>query len=217
MKGFTRSRPVSEFARICALAEGQHGLVGISQLRGEVTEQILTQWQDAEIVEPVIDGVIRVRAGARHPHQTVYATWLLAEATPAWERSLTALVISHRSAAELYGAGTAAPEGIELSGRARNSLPAGVTVHPRSVREDECVVVEGLPVTGPARTLADLADRQGLDLSDLGRLARSFISQGWTTIEQLGAELTEQFAGRAGQDQDGSAWLSAALDAAAKG
>lgn len=200
------------FARVCALAEGQHGLAAIAQLRGEVTEQVLAQWQDAEIVEPVIDGVIRVRAGASHPHPTLYATWLLADATPAWERSLTTLVVSHQSAALLYGAGTANPTGIEFSGRARLTLPAKVTVYPRSAREDECGVVEGLPVTGPARTLADLADGQGLDLSDLGRLARSFISQGWTTAEQLGEELTEQFT-----DQDGPAWLESALDAASKG
>lgn len=204
------------FGRVCALAEGQHGLVAIAQLRGEVSEQVLAQWQNAEIVEPVINGVIRVRAGASHPHPTLYATWLLADATPAWERSLTTLVVSHQSAAQLYGAGTASPTGIEFSGRARLALPAGVTVHPRSAREDECGVVEGLPITGPARTLADLADRQGLDLSDLGRLARSFISQGWSTADSLGTELTGQFAG---QDPayDGPAWLESALDAAAKG
>jgi hypothetical protein len=228
MKGFARPRMLDAFVRVCALAEGQHGLVAIAQLRGEVTEQVLAQWQEAEIVEPVIDGVIRVRAGASHPHPTLYATWLLAEATPAWERSLTTLVVSHQSAALLYGAGTAAPTGIEFSGRARNTLPTGVTVHPRSVREAECNVVEGMPVTGPARTLADLADGQGFDLSDLGRLARSFIGQGWTTADSLGAELTEQFASRgpaqaagqaATQDpaHDGPAWLEAALDAAAKG
>jgi hypothetical protein len=216
MKGFARPRMLDAFARVCTLAEGQHGLVAIAQLRGQVTEQVVAQWQDAEIVEPVIDGVIRVRAGASHPHPTLYATWLLADVTPAWERSLTTLVVSHQSAAQLYGAGSAAPAGIEFSGRARNALPTGVTVRPRSVREDECTVVEGLPVTGPARTLADLADDQGLDLSDLGRLARSFISQGWTTADRLGAELTEQFAGR-DPAHDGPAWLEAALDAAARG
>ncbi|MFD3402854.1 hypothetical protein ACFWUU_19360 [Kribbella sp. NPDC058693] len=214
MKGFARPKNLDAFARLCALAEGQHGLVAIAQLHDQVTDQVLAQWQDAEIVEPVIDGVIRVRAGASHAHQTLYATWLLSDATPGWERPLTTLVVSHRSAAELYGAGSVSADGIEFSGRARKDLPSGVTVHPRSVREDECTVIEGLPVTGPARTLADLADGQGLDLSDLGRLARSLISQGWTTSDRLGTELTEQFADQA---YDGPAWLEAALDAAAKG
>ena len=216
MKGFARPNVLDAFARICTLADGQHGLVAIAQLRGAITEQVLAQLQDAEIVEPVVDGVLRVRAGASHPHPTLYATWLLAEASPAWERPLTTLVVSHRSAARLYGAGTVGGDEIEFSGRARNALPDGVTVHPRSVKEDQCRVVEGLPVTGPARTLADLADGQGLDLSDLGRLARSLISQGWTTTDQLGAELTEQFADRE-PAYDGPTWLGSALDAAAKG
>ncbi|MFD7156804.1 hypothetical protein ACFV9C_19540 [Kribbella sp. NPDC059898] len=216
MKGFTRPNLLDAFTRICTLADGQHGMFAIAQLRGEVTDQVLAQLRDAEIVEPVVDGVLRVRAGATHPHQTLYATWLLAEATPAWERSLTTLVVSHQTAAQLYGAGTASGSRIEFSGRARNTLPDNVTVFPRSVPEEQCTVVEGLPVTGPARTLADLADGQGFDLSDLGRLARSFISQGWTTAEQLGPELTEQFAGR-DPAYDGPAWLESALAAAGRG
>jgi hypothetical protein len=216
MKGFARPRMLDAFTRICRLADGQHGLVAIAQLRDEVTEQVLAQLQEAEIVEPVIDGVLRVRAGASHPHPTLYATWLLADASPAWERTPTALVVSHRTAARLYGAGTVGGDEIEFSGRSRSALPAGVTVHPRSVHDDQYRVVEGLPVTSPARTLADLAEGQGLDLSDLGRLARSFISQGWTTADQLGAELTEQFSGRE-PAYDGPTWLESALDAAAKG
>jgi hypothetical protein len=216
MKGFARPRTLEAFGRICSLAEGQHGLVAIAQLRGEVTEQVLAQLRDAEIVEPIVEGVLRVRAGASHPHPTLYATWLLAEASPAWERSLTTLVVSHRSAARLYGAGSVGGDELEFSGRARNALPGNVTVYPRSVAEDQCRVIEGLPVTAPARTLADLADGQGLDLSDLGRLARSFISQGWTTADELGAGLTRQFAGRE-PAYDGPSWLESALDAAAKG
>ncbi|HZX01366.1 MAG TPA: hypothetical protein VFF46_00485 [Kribbella sp.] len=191
-------------------------MLAIGQLRGEVSEQVLAQLQDAGVVEPVIDGVLRVRAGAVHPHQALYATWLLAEAAPAWERSLTTLVVSHQTAAQLYGAGTASGARIEFSGKSRNTLSENVTVYPRSVPDDQCTVVEGLPVTGPARTLADLADGHGFDLSDLGRLARSFISQGWTTADRLGPELTEQFADRE-PAYDGPAWLESALAAAAKG
>lgn len=216
MKGFSRPNLLDAFVRVCTLAEGQHGLVAIAQLRGEVTDQVLTQLREAEVVEPVIDGVLRVRAGASHPHPTLYATWLLAEAAPAWERTLNTLVVSHRSAAELYGVGTVTAPRIEFSGRARTTLPDDVEVHPRSVQEDQCTVIEGLPVTGPARTLADLADGQGFDLSDLGRVARSLIGQGWTTADELGPALTEQFAGRE-PSYDGPTWLRSALDAAAKG
>ena len=217
MKLFARTDMLDAFAQVCELAEGQRGQVALVQLRGQVPEQLLAQWQDAAIIEPVADGVIRVRAGGNHPHPRLYAAWLASDVTPAWKRSPTALAVSHQSAAQLYGAGSVNPSGFEFTGRSRQTPAAEVTVHPGSLQEDECGVVEGLPVTGPARTLADLAaEGQGFDLSDLGRLARSFIAQGWTTADLLGTELTAQFAGRE-PEHDGPSWLAAALDAAAAG
>jgi hypothetical protein len=216
MKGFTRPRALDAFAQVCALAEGQSGYVAVAQLRDRVPEQFFAQWAEAKLVEPVIDGVIRVRAGGIHPYPRLYATWLLTDLASAGKRSLTALAVSHRSAAQLYGAGSISSSGFEFTGRTQRPLPADVTVHPGSLSDDDCGVVEGLPVTSPGRTLADLADGQGLDLSDLGRVARSFISDGLTTADQLGEELTDRFAGRDG-GRDGKVWLQAALDAAAVG
>lgn len=204
------------FARLCVLAERQWGHVALTQLRGEFPSQFLRQWEQSGIIEPVATGVIRVRAGGNHPHSMLYAAWLRFDAAPAWERTLTTMVVSHRSTAPLYGVGTIMPTRFEFTGSLRHPGAADVVVHPASVRKDECIVIEGLPVTGPARTLADLAAGQGLDMSDLGRVARSLIGQGWTTADRLGSELTGQFAGRA-EAYDGAKWLAAALEAANKG
>jgi hypothetical protein len=208
--------PLDALARVCALAEGQWGYVALAQLPAELPDAFLTEWESAGIVESVMGGVVRVRAGGRHPHPRLYAAWLLLDTAPAWERSLTAAVVSHRSAAQLCGVGTIMPTAFEFTGGAGPGVPDEVVIHPAAVREDECIVVEGLPVTGPGRTIADLADGQGLDLSDLGRVARSLIGQDWITADQLGAELTAQFAGR-GVRRDGPKWLAAALEAAMAG
>jgi hypothetical protein len=209
---FARSSQVDAFARVCALAEGQWGLVGLSQVG--VSEKALKQWADAGIVEPVADGVIRVCAGGRHPHPDIYAAWLRTGTKPAWERSTTSLVVSHRTAVRLYGAGRLAGEQLEFTGRAPEA--AGVVVHSAVLSEAECAVVEGLPVTAPARTLADLAVDDGFDVSDLGRVARSMLTAGWTTADELGPQLTAAFT-RRGLPRDGVRWLSTALDAAQAG
>jgi hypothetical protein len=179
-----------------------------------VPEKALRQWQEAGIVEPVADGVIRICAGGRHPHPKVYAAWLRSGSKPAWERSTTALVVSHRTAVHLYGAGELAGEQLEFTGRA--PAAAGVVVHSAVLNEADCVVVEGLPVTSPARTLADLSVDGGFDVSDLGRVARALLAAGWAGAEDFGADLTAAFT-RRGLPRDGEQWLAAALDAAKAG
>jgi hypothetical protein len=211
---FVRQPHLESFARLCALADGQWGQVGLSQLSGTVPDKVLKQWATAGIVEPVADGVIRVCAGGRHPHPAIYAAWLRAGSKPAWERSTTTLVVSHRTAVQLYGAGELAGEQLEFTGRAPEA--AGVVVHSAVLSETDCVVIEGLPVTSPARTLADLAVDEGFDVSDLGRVARSMLAAGWTTAEELGPNLTAAFT-RRGLPRDGVEWLATALDAAQAG
>lgn len=211
---FARPPHLDAFARLCALADGQWGQVALSQLSGSVPDKVLKQWQDAGIVEPVADGVIRVCAGGRHPHPTIYAAWLRSGSTPAWERSTTALVVSHRTAVQLYGAGELAGEQLDFTGHAPAS--AGIVVHPAVLDEADCAVVEGLPVTSPARTLADLTVDEGYDVSDLGRVARTLLAAGWTTTDELGTRLTAAFT-RRGLRRDGVQWLTTALDAAKAG
>jgi hypothetical protein len=73
-------------------------------------------------------------------------------------------VLSHRSAGRVWGV-------VRWSGAVEVTRPRkfrgreGISCHRSTLREDEWVVVDGLPVTSPFRTLIDLAavlDRQAL-------------------------------------------------------
>lgn len=67
-------------------------------------------------------------------------------------------VLSHRSAAALWGI-RPAPKVPEVTAPRTRSGPRGVRVHrPRNLRADERTTVKGIPTTTLPRTLGDLAD-----------------------------------------------------------
>jgi hypothetical protein len=129
---------------IAALAERQHGVVAAWQLdlgRGAVAH--------------------RVRTGQLHVwYRGVYAVGhrvLTREGR--WMAAVLAAgpdaVLSHRSAAALWGIRPSARPRIEVTAP-RRSRP-GVQVHQARLAPDEITVRDGIPVTTPARTLVDLA------------------------------------------------------------
>jgi len=103
-------------------------------------------------------------AGAPAPdHVPLRAAWLqLAPETLAWQRKPDQGVVSHRSAAALYGLGHL-PAGVHefaLPKRRQVRRP-DVRIHQRKVGDDEWIILRGLPVTRPSRIAADLlADRE---------------------------------------------------------
>jgi hypothetical protein len=197
--------------QLCALAEGQWGQVGLAQIADQVPAPVIEHWQRVGIIEPVIDGVVRVRAGARHPFPRLYAAWLRLDPEPAWLRTLPTIpVVSRRSAARLYRVLDHTASAPEFTAAA---LPLQSTdVHRAPLREQDRRVIAGLPVTSPARTLVDLSTDTGLDLAELGRIAQALIAQNWTTADQLAGDLTDVFT-HLGAPRDGDKWLHAALDA----
>jgi len=74
-------------------------------------------------------------------------------------------VLSHRSAAELLGIGPRAAFVELTTAGGRGWRPGEILVHRANVPAEHRGVIEGIPVTSPARTLVDLADvltRRGL-------------------------------------------------------
>lgn len=142
---------MSVIALIDEIAAGQHGAVHRRQLRaaGATDEAIDCAVESGELV--------RVRPA-------VYAS---AGAPRTWCQQLMAAVLdagpgacaSHRAAAILLGiARRGATQEVEISvPRGRSSRLDGVVVHsPLDLTEDHVMVVDGIPCTGPLRTLADL-------------------------------------------------------------
>lgn len=153
------ARP-SPLPRLRDLAQEQWGLVTRRQLRaagmGGTTLERLVAPQGA--LERVARGVYQL-AGAPVPdHQELLAAWLqLAPEIPAWKREPAQGVVSHRSAASVFGLGHLPPDHHEFTvARRHQTRRPDVRIHVLPVSDSEWVRVRGLPVTTPSRIAADL-------------------------------------------------------------
>jgi hypothetical protein len=151
-------RPVREHrpmdnARIAALAVRQGGVVSAAQLKDcglsgsgiayrVSTHRLFAVRRGVYALAPIVDA-----QGRR------WAAILAVDPARA--------VLSHWSAAELHGF-SATPRGgfdVTLPGTGGRRV-CGLRMHrARSLRDDDVVVVQGLPVTSPSRTILDLAAR----------------------------------------------------------
>jgi predicted transcriptional regulator of viral defense system len=122
------------------------------------------------VVERVAPGVYRLRGAPPDEHVALRAAWLqLAPEIPAWERGPAQGVVSHRSAAVLYGLGELAADvhHFTLPVRRQTRRP-DVRLHRARLKAHEWTRRGGQPVTRPSRIAADLLD----DLEDPGAVAR---------------------------------------------
>ena len=113
-------------------------------------------------LERVAHGVYRIRGAGEVEHLELRAAWLqLNPAVPAWERGAEDGVVSHRSAAALYGLGHLPADVHEFTLPARKQTRrTDVRLHRGSV-EDGWISLRGMPVTRPHRIAADLlAERE---------------------------------------------------------
>ncbi len=147
--------------RLAELAEEQWGLVTRRQ-----TEQVgvgwttLTRLVDAGLMERVDRGVYRIRGAAAPEHQALRAAWLqLDPERRAWERfdDPNVAVVSHSSAAALYGVGDLRADVHEFTIPVRRqSRRRDVRLHRGTVEDQDRLVLHGLPATRAGRTVADL-------------------------------------------------------------
>jgi len=115
------------------------------------------------VLERVAQGVYHLTGAPTPDHLALRATWLqLAPDVLAWERTPAEGVVSHRSAAAVYGLGHLPADRHEFTLPARRqSRRPDVRLHHRQVKDDEWISLRGLPVTRPSRIAADLlADRE---------------------------------------------------------
>jgi very-short-patch-repair endonuclease/predicted transcriptional regulator of viral defense system len=133
---------------VAALAARQHGVVTRSQLAS------------LGLSDAAIDHRI-ARAGLHRIHRGVFAVGHRAITREgAWMAAVLAAgpgaVLSHRSAAALWGIRDTSRREIEVTSPRQCRRPAIEAYHVRLAR-DEATTKRGIPVTTPARTLLDLA------------------------------------------------------------
>lgn len=140
----------------------------------------------------------RLRLGRLHPvTRGVYAVgWPRMTRERRWMAAALACgplaALSHRSAAELWGIGTELPGRIDISVRRRcEPRRSGIRARSRpSLRADEVVSHNGIPVTSPTQTLLDLATE--LPAPRLERAVNDADKHGLIDPEQLRAALDER-------------------------
>src|SRR3954452_8882617 len=143
-----KTAPRSPDHVVAKLAARQHGVVARTQLLA------------AGVSRRAIDG--RIARGLLHPlHRGVFSVghrrvsrngWWMGAVLAGGDRA----VLSHRSAAALWRMRDTARRAEVTVARHRGSRP-GVQYHESVLKSDEIAVVDGIPVTTPARTLLDLA------------------------------------------------------------
>jgi putative AbiEi antitoxin of type IV toxin-antitoxin system/uncharacterized protein DUF559 len=175
--------------RVAALAADQYGVVSASQLcaAGLSREQIKRRLRSGRLL-PVHRGVYAVG----HPLLGSQGRWLAAVLACG-----EGAVLSHRSAAVLWGLRPTASATVDVSIASRSGRSReGIAIHRPSVLPfEEITSRDGIPATTPARTLLDLATVVGR--SDLERAMQAAER---LRLFDLGAlrDVLTRHAGRAG-------------------
>src|SRR4051812_39249966 len=94
-------------ARLSHYSEDQWGLITRRQAEAAgVSTATIQRFATDHVLERVTHGVYHLRGAPMPDHAGLRAAWLqLAPSVPAWERAIDQGVVSHRSAASLYGLG----------------------------------------------------------------------------------------------------------------
>jgi len=219
----------SSVRRIADLTQDQWGLVTRRQLEdagfAPTTVERLTA--PGGVLERVSWGVYQL-AGTPVPDQRdLRVAWLqLSPRLRAWERTPEQGVVSHRSAAALYGLGHLPADQHEFTVPARRQTRRpDVRIHVRPLHDGEWASQGGLLVTTPPRTAADLLrtreDPAAVAQVIADALRRGHVSPGEFTATLAPSAVTHGF--RRGDgisllrwlldlagDPDGSRWVSQA-------
>lgn len=150
----------STLARIADIAQEQWGLVTRSELERAGIPQTTMERLTApgSSLERVAHGVYRLAGTPTPDHLDLRAAWLqLAPGVPVWERKPEEGVVSHRSAAAIYGIGHLPADRHEFTvSRRRQTRRPDVRIHVRHVDDGEWIALQCLPVTRPSRIASDL-------------------------------------------------------------
>ena len=151
---------LSALPRIQELTQDQWGLVTRRQMveRGIGQTTIDRLSMEGGALERVATGVYRITAAPLPDHLELRAAWLqLSPGKPAWSRTPDEGVVSHRSAASMYGIGDL-PADIQqfTMPRRRQTQRPDVRFHVRKLTAREWIDLKGLPVTRPSRIASDL-------------------------------------------------------------
>jgi predicted transcriptional regulator of viral defense system len=205
----------STLSKLAKVAPDQWGLVTRRQAEeAGISRATMTRLiADGSTLERVGHGVYHLVGAPIPDHLALRAAWLqLAPDVPAWRRSADQGVVSHRSAAALYGLGHLPADRHEFTVPARRrTRHPDVKLHVRKLRDDEWITLRGLPVTRSARIASDLlADRE--EPGAVAHLVADAIRNGYDAPGSFADALAPHAAAFGVRRGDGLAVLGSLLD-----
>ncbi len=159
------------FDRLGRYAEDQWGLVTRRQAElAGISRATIQRLASEGVLERFAHGVYHLRGAPLPDHPHLRAAWLqLAPEVPAWERTPDQGVVSHRSAALLYGLSELPADRFDFTlPRRRQTRQTAIRLHKRPLANGEWITLRGMPVTRPSRIAADLLE----DSEDPAAVAR---------------------------------------------
>ena len=149
--------PSTQFENLVTLAENHDGLFTSEQAReAGFTDSVLARLTQKGRLERTNRGVYRIPyiPLSRFSKYSEAVLWAKAHRGPA------DVALSHETALVIYGVSDANPAVIHLTvprtARLRRAAPDSILIHSASLESTDIDMVEGLPVTTIARTVADL-------------------------------------------------------------
>jgi Transcriptional regulator, AbiEi antitoxin len=205
----------SSMQRIADLTQDQWGLVTRRQLEdaGFAATTIERLTAPGGVLERVSWGVYQLAAAPIPDHRDLRGAWLqLAPGLRAWERAPEQGVVSHRSAAALYGLGHLTADQHEFTVPARRQIRRpDVRIHVRPLSDDEWASQGGLLLTRPQRTAADLL-RSREDPEAVAQVVVDALRQGHSSPAEFAAALAPSSARHGLRRGDGISLLQWLLD-----
>lgn len=201
--------------RLGDLTQDQWGLVTRRQLEGAgfapTTIERLTA--PGGVLERVSWGVYQLAGAPTPDHRDLRGAWLqLAPRLHAWERTPEQGVVSHRSAAALYGLGHLPADQHEITVPARHQTRRpDVRIHVRPLHDGEWASRAGLLVTRPQRTAADLL-RSREDPEAVAQVVADALRRGHASPDEFAAALAPSAAAYGFRRGDGMSVLQWLLD-----
>ena len=179
---------IEVMSQVSRLAARQWGLLTTAQAGTEgVTRLQLGRLAAAGVIERLGRGVYGIPA-AIDERTPMRVAWLTLDPARFAEERLAdpteAGVLSHTSAAALHGLGDLLDDEPELTVPGRKQSRRGIRMHRAALSTEDVTLVGGLPVTTPARTVADLL-RDGHDPSHIAEITREVLRRDLATTDEL--------------------------------
>jgi predicted transcriptional regulator of viral defense system len=177
-----RGRSTPDHRRLFEVASEQGGYFTAKQARKcGFSWAVLSHHARTGTFIRVLRGLYRIREYPSSAREDVIAAWLAVGSDTA--------VVSHESALDLLGLSDVVPQRVHVTvprARRGRSTPPGVRLHTTKLPlgPDETLVVEGVRVTSPARSIADAA-AAGASPEHVIAAARQALARGMVTPAQL--------------------------------